>query len=156
MPDSSEHPKAVHVNVYLCIMSRIMAIDYGLKRTGIAVSDPLQIIAGGLTTIESSKLFEFLDDYLKKEKVSLIIIGMPRNLDDSDTHATKAVGLLIEKLKEKFPSVPVKPVDERFTSKMASRAMVEMGLKKKKRQDKGTVDKIAATIMLQDFMREHM
>ena len=138
---------------YLCSMPRILAIDYGLRRTGIAVSDPLKIIANGLTTIESSTLFSFLEDYFKKETVELILIGDPRNLDDSDTHATQPVRKIIEQLRKKFPSIPVKTIDERFTSLMASRAMHEMGMKKKKRQDKAMVDKIAATIMLQEYMK---
>ncbi|MBS1599120.1 MAG: Holliday junction resolvase RuvX [Bacteroidetes bacterium] len=137
-------------------MSRILAIDYGLKRTGIAVSDPLKIIAGALTTIESSKLISFLEEYFKKESVELILIGEPKNLDDSDTHATLPVKRIVEELGNKFPAIPIKMIDERFTSKMASRAMIDMGMKKKQRQDKGMVDKIAATIMLQEYMREHM
>jgi putative Holliday junction resolvase len=134
-------------------MPRIIAIDYGLKRTGIAVTDPLKIIANALTTIESGTLFSFLEEYLKKEAVELILIGEPKNLDDSDTHATEPVKKIIEKLKQKFPSIPVKTVDERYTSKLASRAMIDMGLKKKKRQDKTMVDKIAATIMLQEYLQ---
>ena len=133
-------------------MPRILAIDYGLKRTGIAVSDPLKIIATGLTTIDSPTLISFLEDYFKKEPVELILIGEPKNLDDSDTHATGPVKMIIKKLQEKFPSIPVKTVDERFTSKMASQAMIDMGMKKKKRQDKKMIDKIAATIILQEYM----
>lgn len=136
-------------------MPRILAIDYGLKRTGIAVSDPLKIIAGGLTTVESSKLISFLEEYFKKEQVELILIGEPKNLDNSDTHATLPVKRIIEEMQKKFPTIPIKTVDERYTSKMASRAMIDMGMKKKQRQDKGMVDKIAATIMLQEYMREH-
>lgn len=134
-------------------MPRILAIDYGLKRTGIAVTDPLKIIATGLTTIETPKLFTFLKEYFSKEQVELIIIGEPVNWDESDTHATPLVRKAIERLRKEFPAIPVKPVDERFTSKMASQAMLDMGLKKKQRQDKGLVDKIAATIMLQEYLR---
>ncbi|HLK27405.1 MAG TPA: Holliday junction resolvase RuvX [Puia sp.] len=133
-------------------MSRILAIDYGLKRTGIAVTDPLQIIATGLTTIESYKLIQFLKDYFKKETVELILIGEPKNLDDSDTHATHLVKQIREKINKEFTSIPIKMVDERFTSKMASRAMIEMGMKKKQRQNKALIDEIAATIMLQDYL----
>ncbi|MBS1914865.1 MAG: Holliday junction resolvase RuvX [Bacteroidetes bacterium] len=134
-------------------MSRILALDYGLKRTGIAVTDPLQIIATGLTTIESPKLIAFLKDYFKKEEVELILIGEPKNWDDSDTHATPLVRQITEKIKKEFPAIPLKMVDERFTSKMASRAMIDMGLKKKQRQNKALVDEIAATIMLQEYLQ---
>ena len=133
-------------------MARIMAIDYGLKRTGIAVTDPLQIIATGLTTVESPKLIPFLKEYFKTEPVELILIGEPKNWDDSDTHATPLVRQMMVRLQKEFPSIPLKPVDERFTSKMASRAMVEMGMKKKQRQNKALVDEIAATIMLQEYL----
>ncbi|GGA90852.1 Holliday junction resolvase RuvX [Puia dinghuensis] len=133
-------------------MARIMAIDYGLKRTGIAVTDPLQIIATGLTTVESPKLIAFLKEYMKTEAVELILIGEPKNWDDSDTHATPLVREVMVRLQKEFPAIPLKPVDERFTSKLASRAMVEMGMKKKQRQNKALVDEIAATIMLQEYL----
>ena len=133
-------------------MARIMAIDYGLKRTGIAVTDPLQIIATGLTTIESPRLVAFLKEYFKKEVVELMLIGEPKNWDDSDTHATPLVRQIMAQLQREFPAVPLKPVDERFTSKMASRAMIDMGMKKKQRQNKALVDEIAATIMLQEYL----
>ena len=135
-------------------MPRIIAIDYGLKRTGLAVTDPLKIIANGLTTVESPKLINFLKDYFQKEQVELIIIGEPKNWDDSDTHATPLVRKIIERLRKEFPSVPIKTVDERFTSKMASRAMIDMGMKKKQRQNKALVDEIAATIMLQEYLEK--
>jgi putative holliday junction resolvase len=134
-------------------LPRILSIDYGLRRTGIAVSDPLQIIATGLTTVESKQLIPFLKDYFSKEQVELIIIGEPKNLDDSDTHATPLVEKCIKDLEKNFPGLPIKKVDERFTSKLASQAMIEMGMKKKQRRDKALVDEIAATIMLQDYMR---
>jgi putative Holliday junction resolvase len=133
-------------------MARIMAIDYGLKRTGIAVTDPLQIIATGLTTVESPKLIAFLKEYMRTEVVELILMGEPKNWDDSDTHATPLVRHIVQRLQKEFPAVPLKMVDERFTSKLASRAMVEMGLKKKQRQNKALVDEIAATIMLQEYL----
>lgn len=133
-------------------MSRILAIDYGSKRTGIAVTDPLQIIASRLTTVESSKLISFLKDYFKKETVELIIIGEPKNLDHSDTHASPLVRKIIIQLQKEFPAIPVKTIDERFTSKMASRAMIDMGMKKKQRQNKSLIDEIAATIMLQEYL----
>lgn len=134
-------------------MPRILSIDYGLKRTGIAVTDPLQIIATGLTTVESRQLVPFLKDYFSKEKVELIIIGEPKNWDDSDTHATPLVEKCIKDLQKNFPGIPIKKVDERFTSKMAKDSMLEMGLKKKQRRDKALVDEIAATILLQEYMR---
>jgi putative holliday junction resolvase len=134
-------------------LARIIAIDYGLKRTGLAVTDPLQIIATALTTIESPKLISFLKDYFSKEPVELIIIGEPKNWDDTDTHATPLVKKIVERLQKEFPAIPLKKVDERYTSKMASQAMVEMGMKKKQRQNKGMVDQIAAAIMLQEYLR---
>ncbi len=135
-------------------MPRIIAIDYGLKRTGLAVTDPLKIIATGLTTVESKNLISFLKNYFSKEEVERIIIGEPKNLDDSDTHATPFVEKIIKELQKRFPSIPIQKVDERFTSKMASSAMIEMGLKKKQRQNKALMDEIAATIMLQEYLRE--
>jgi putative holliday junction resolvase len=133
-------------------MARILAIDYGLRRTGIAVTDPLQIIATGLMTIESGKLIAFLKEYVKKEEVELIVVGEPKNLDDSDTHATPLVREVMKKLKQEFPLIRLETVDERFTSKMASRAMIDMGIKKKQRRNKALVDEIAATMMLQEWL----
>jgi putative holliday junction resolvase len=134
-------------------MSRILSIDYGLKRTGLAVTDPLQIIATGLTTVESKQLIPFLKDYFAKEEVELIIIGEPKNWDDTDTHATPLVEKCIKQLEKNFPKIPIKKVDERYTSKMAKDAMLEMGLKKMQRRNKKLVDEIAATILLQEYMR---
>ena len=133
-------------------MARILSIDYGLKRTGLAVTDPLQIIATGLTTVASRELIPFLKGYFSKETVELIIIGEPRNLDDSATHATPLVEKCIKALQKNFPAIPVKKVDERFTSKMAKDSMLEMGLKKMQRRNKALVDEIAATILLQEYM----
>jgi putative Holliday junction resolvase len=135
-------------------MARIIALDYGLKRTGIAVTDPLQIIATGLTTIESPTMIPFLQDYFKKEVVELIIIGMPKNWDESDTHGTGPARKAVALLKKHFPQMPLKEVDERYTSKMAKNAMLEMGMKKKDRRDKKLVDEIAATIMLQEYLQQ--
>ncbi|MGQ0738509.1 MAG: Holliday junction resolvase RuvX [Bacteroidota bacterium] len=134
-------------------MPRIIAIDYGLKRTGIAVTDPLQIIASGLTTVESKQLIPFLKDYFSREKAELILIGEPKNWNDTDTHATPLVEKCIKELKKNFPAIPVKRVDERYTSKMAKDAMLEMGLKKMQRRNKALVDEIAATIMLQEYLQ---
>lgn len=134
-------------------MPRILCIDYGLKRAGIAVTDPLQIIATGLTTIESKLLIPFLKDYFSKEPVELILIGEPKNWDDTATHATPLVEKCVRELQKNFPSVPIKKVDERYTSKMAKDAMLKMGLKKMQRRNKALVDEIAATIMLQEYLR---
>lgn len=131
---------------------RIICIDYGGKRTGIAVTDPLQIIASALTTIETKNFIPFLKEYFSKEEVGLILIGEPKNWDDSDTHATPLVNKAIKELQKNFPNMPIEKVDERYTSKMASRAMIEMGMKKKDRQKKGNTDQIAATIMLQEYL----
>lgn len=135
-------------------MARILSIDYGGKRTGLAVTDPLQIIASGLCTVETPKLLAFLKDYFSKEPVELVLIGMPTNWDDSDTHATPLVKKFIEQFKKNFPAIPIKEVDERYTSKMASQAIAQMGLKKKQRQNKALVDEVAATIMLQEHLRQ--
>lgn len=134
-------------------MGRILSIDYGLKRTGLAVTDPLRIIATGLTTVESRQLITFLKDYFNRESVDVIIIGEPKNMDDSDTHATPLVENCIKQLQKNFPSIPVVRVDERFTSKMARDSMLDMGLKKKDRRNKGLVDEIAATILLQEYLQ---
>lgn len=133
-------------------MARIMAIDYGLKRTGIAVTDPLKIIASALTTIESPRIFTFLEEFLKKESVELILIGDPRNLDDSPTSLSADVARIVGLLQKKFPLIQVKTIDERYSTVMASRAMVEMGLKKSHRRQKGIVDQVAATMMLQEYL----
>ena len=134
-------------------MARIVCIDYGGKRTGIAVTDPLQIIATGLITIESRQLISFLKKYFAAEQIEKIVIGMPKNWDETDTHGTPLVKAAIKKLQKEFPGMPIIEVDERYTSKMAKAAMLEMGMKKSDRRIKGNVDIIAATIMLQEFMR---
>jgi len=134
-------------------MPRILCIDYGKKRTGIAVTDPLKIIASALTTIETKDLFTFLKKYFQQEEVELVLIGEPKNWDESDTHATPLVRQFIQKFKKDFPLVKIETVDERYTSKLASQAMVEMGMKKKDRQKKGNIDQIAATIMLQQYLK---
>ena len=133
-------------------MARILSIDYGSKRTGIAVTDPLQIIAGGLTGIHTKDLEKFLTEYFKKETVELVIIGHPTNWDDSDTHATPLVKAFINRFKKIFPTMPIVKVDERYTSKLAVQSMVQSGMKKKDRQNKNLVDEIAATIMLQEYL----
>ena len=133
---------------------RIMAIDYGKKRTGIAVTDPLQIIAQGLTTVDTHMALVFLREYMGKEPVELILVGEPRNLDDTPTDATEAALAFVKKLKRHFPQVRVETVDERFSSKMAVRAMIDMGMKKKDRQKKGLIDEIAATMLLQEYLQQ--
>ncbi len=137
-------------------MARILAIDYGGKRTGLAVTDPLKIIATGLETIESKELIPWLKNYLGKEDVELIIIGLPKNWDESDTHGTPLVEAAIKKIQKEFPAMPLKTVDERYTSRMAKDAMLEMGMKKKDRRDKKNVDLIAATIILQEYLQSNM
>jgi len=133
-------------------LARIICIDYGGKRCGLAVTDPLQIIATALTTVATKELYTYLATYFAKEPVELILIGEPLNLDDTPTHATPLVKKAIIELGKKFPTIPIQTVDERFSSKNAVRAMVEMGMKKKDRQDKKNVDQIAATILLQEYL----
>ncbi|ACU59399.1 Holliday junction resolvase RuvX [Chitinophaga pinensis] len=134
-------------------MARILAIDYGKKRTGLAVTDPLQLIASGLTTVATHDLIPYLKKYLAQEAVELFLIGEPKNLDGGATHATPLVVECIRILEKNFPQVPVKKVDERFTSKMAFQTMIDSGLKKKDRQNKGLVDEISATIILQEYLQ---
>ena len=129
-----------------------MAIDYGGKRTGLAVTDPLQIIANGLATVPSREMIPFLKKYFETELVEKIIIGEPKNWDESDTHATPLVEAFIRELQKHFPAIPVVRVDERFTSKMARQSMIDSGMKKKDRRNKALVDEIAATIMLQEYL----
>ena len=134
-------------------MARILSIDYGGKRTGLAVTDPLQIIATGLETIDSRELIPWLKKYLSVEEVELIIIGLPKNWDESDTHGTPLVEAAIKRIQKEFPTIPLQTVDERYSSKMAKDAMLEMGMKKKDRRVKGNVDVIAATIILQEYLK---
>ncbi len=133
-------------------MSRLLSIDYGKKRTGIAVSDPLQIIANGLTTVETSKLFEFLEDYLKKEEVESIIVGLPKQLNGQPSENMKRIEPFVNRLKKLYPKINIEYFDERFTSKLAHQAMIDGGLKKQDRRNKELVDEISATIILQGYM----
>jgi len=133
-------------------MARIICIDYGGKRTGIAVTDPLQIIATALTTVPTNTLLAYLQQYIQQESVERILIGEPKHLDDSNTDATYMVHGFVKVLQKHFPTIPVEMVDERYTSKLASQSMIAMGMKKKDRQQKGNVDQIAATIMLQEWL----
>ena len=133
-------------------MSRILAIDYGRKRTGIAVSDPLQIIASGLTTVPTHQLIDFLLNYIKQEQVECIIIGHPKQLNNEDSENMKNIVPFINRLKKILPDMPVQLVDERFTSVLAHQTMLAGGLKKKDRQNKALVDEISATIILQSYL----
>lgn len=133
-------------------MGRILSIDFGGKRTGLAVTDPLQIIATALETVDTHHLYEFLKKYVVKEQVEKIIIGYPLNLNDTPTHATPLVDAAVKRLNKLFPQVPVEKVDERFSSRRASEAMLEMGMKKKDRRQKGNTDQIAATLLLQEYL----
>ncbi len=133
-------------------MARILALDYGKKRTGIAVTDELQIIASGLTTVETSNLLSFLEDYLAKENIELILIGKPKQLDNTDSESETLIKPFIKKLQSKFPKVPIQREDERFTSKMAFQTMIDSGLNKKQRRNKALVDEISATIILQSYL----
>lgn len=134
-------------------MARILSIDYGKKRTGLAVTDPLQIIAGGLATVSTSELFEWLQSYLAKEQVERIIIGEPRQPNGQPSENLARVQQFVNRWRKAVPSVPIEYFDERFTSVLAHQAMLDGGLKKKARQDKALVDEISATIILQDYMR---
>lgn len=134
-------------------MARILSIDYGKKRTGIAVTDPLQIIANGLATVSTSELLSYLKDYLSREQVERIIIGRPMQTNGQPSENLQRVEQFVNRWKKEMPDVPVEYVDERFTSVLAHQAMIEGGLRKKARQDKALVDKISATIILEDYLR---
>lgn len=137
-------------------MSRILAIDYGLKRTGIAVTDELQIIASGLTTVPSETAVAFLKDYFSKENVAKVLIGEPKQMNGLASESTPIIEKFVTDFKTAFPEMPIVRVDERFTSKMAFQTMIDSGLKKKQRQNKALVDEIAATILLQDYLTRKM
>ncbi|MFB0908001.1 MAG: putative Holliday junction resolvase [Spirosomataceae bacterium] len=136
-------------------MPRILALDYGGKRTGIAVTDPLKIIATALTTVPSNELLQFLQDYCQTEGVESFVIGYPISLKSQPTDGTKLVENFVEKLKITFPTIPVHLIDERFTSKMAMQSMIASGMSKKNRRVKGNVDKVSAVIILQDFLQQN-
>jgi putative Holliday junction resolvase len=133
-------------------MARILAVDYGGKRSGIAVTDPLQIIATPLTTVPSHQLMTFLKDYFEKEEVDEVVFGMPSQLDGSDTDATQLVRNASKHFKKQFPQKPLFLHDEKFTSKMALESMIEAGSKRKDRREKGNIDKVSATIILQSYL----
>ncbi|MEN6589259.1 MAG: Holliday junction resolvase RuvX [Proteiniphilum sp.] len=133
-------------------MARLLSIDYGKKRTGIAVSDPLQIIANGLTTVETTQLFDFLAEYLRKEEVACIVVGLSKQMNNELSENMKRVEPFVNRLRRLYPHIPVEYFDERFSSKMAHQTMIDGGLKKKDRKNKALVDEISATIILQGYM----
>lgn len=133
-------------------MGRIIAIDYGKKRTGIAVTDTLKLIANGLTTIETTELLAFLDNYIKTEDVERIVVGYPRQNNGEDSENMKRITPFVNRLKKLYPAIPVELYDERFTSVLAHKTMLESGISRKSRQDKALVDKISATIILEDYL----
>ena len=134
-------------------MARILSIDYGKKRTGLAVTDPLQIIAGGLATVATSELFDYLQAYIAREQVEMIVIGEPRQPNGEPSENLARVQQFVNRWRKAVPQVPIQYYDERFTSVLAHQAMLDGGLKKKARQNKGLVDEISATIILEDYMR---
>lgn len=136
----------------LCPMGRIIAIDYGRKRTGLAVTDTLQMIANGLATVPSGELIKFLADYVSHEPVERFVVGLPKQMNNKPSENMKYVEAFVAHLKRTIPNIPVAYYDERFTSVLAHKAMLDGGLKKKKRQDKGLVDEISAVIILQSYL----
>lgn len=133
-------------------MARIIAIDYGKKRVGLAVTDPLQLIATPLTTVSTPEIWAYLTDYLNKEAVERFVVGMPKDLKNRDADATPLAEAFVKQLQRKFPAIPVELVDERFTSKIAFQAMIDGGVKKMDRRDKGLIDRTSAAIILQSYM----
>ena len=133
-------------------MGRILAFDYGTKRTGIAVTDPLQLIASGLKTVETSEILTFLKAYCKDEEVVLFVVGLPRQMNNLPSESEQFIKLFIRNLKLTFPEIPIKREDERFTSKMALQSMIDSGIKKKQRNNKAMVDEISATLILQSYL----
>lgn len=136
-------------------MGRLLAIDFGKKRTGIAVTDEMQIIASGLTTVDTSELLTFLQNYFSKENVEKVVIGEPKRLNNEPSEVVPLLNEFINQFTKTFPAMPVVRIDERFTSKIAFQTMIDSGLKKKQRQNKALIDEIAATIILQDFMNSN-
>ena len=133
-------------------MAKAVGIDYGSKRIGISISDSSQIIATSLCTVENKNIFSFLKDLLSKEEVDTIVIGESKNLDNTETDSSKQIYRFIEKLKNRFPKILIKTIDERFTSKIAFQSIIDSGVKKKKRQNKSLIDEVSATIILQDYL----
>jgi len=135
-------------------LGRILAIDFGQKRAGIAVTDPLKIIANGLETVPSAQCLTFLKDYCLKNEVETFVVGLAKQMDNSESESMKFIKPFVKKLQAQFPNIPVQFVDERFTSKMAQQAMIDGGLKKKQRQNKALVDTISATLILQSYLEQ--
>ncbi|MCC6690572.1 MAG: Holliday junction resolvase RuvX [Bacteroidia bacterium] len=133
-------------------MPRIMAIDFGTKRVGVAVTDPNMIIANGLTTIHAKDVLNFLNDYVRKENVICIVVGEPKRMNNEPSDVERQIAPFVKSIEKKFPDIKIERMDERFTSKMAIRAMIDGGLKKKDRQNKETVDMVSATLILQSYM----
>jgi len=134
-------------------VGRIMAIDYGMKRTGLAVTDGMQLIATPLETVETAKLIDYLKKYFQKEQVDELVVGMPKQMDNTDSDTAQFVRQFMIKVNVEFPTLRINEIDERFTSKIAMRAMIDGGMKKKDRREKGNVDKISATLILQSFLQ---
>lgn len=133
-------------------MGRILAIDYGLKRTGLAVTDELQIIASGLTTVPTKEVLIYLSEFVKKETVQLFLVGEPKQMNNEPSESEVLIQPFLKKLANAFPEIPIERVDERFTSKMAFQTMIDSGLKKKQRKNKALVDEISAVIILQSYL----
>ncbi len=136
-------------------MGRLLSIDFGKKRTGIAVTDEMQIIASGLTTVDTSELLVFLQNYFSSENVEKVVIGEPKRLNNEPSEVVPLLNEFINQFTKTFPTMPVVRIDERFTSKIAFQTMIDSGLKKKQRQNKALIDEIAATIILQDYMNSN-
>lgn len=135
-------------------MGRILAIDYGKKRVGLAVTDPMQIIANKLTTVPSHQIFDFLKDYFQKEQVEQVVIGYPLQMNNEASEAVLYINPFLKRFQKLFPNMPIEQVDERFTSRMAFQTMIDAGLKKKDRQNKATIDAVSATIILQSYLEQ--
>ncbi|MDU8886113.1 Holliday junction resolvase RuvX [Yeosuana sp. MJ-SS3] len=133
-------------------MARVLALDYGHKRTGIAITDELQLIASGLTTISTKDIFTFLKQYLNEERVELFVIGKPKQMNNTDSESEALIKPFIKTLENVFPEIPIVRVDERFTSKIAFQTLIDSGLKKNKRQNKALVDEVSATLILQSYL----
>tara|TARA_B110000438_G_scaffold91410_1_gene90943 strand:- start:8337 stop:8753 length:417 start_codon:yes stop_codon:yes gene_type:complete len=134
-------------------VSKILAIDYGSKRVGVAITDSLKIIASGLATVSTNKIYSFLEEVIDKEMISHIVIGLPKNLDNSNTDSTYEINVFINKLKQLYPDIIIDSIDERFTSSMAKKAILSSGVNKKRRRDKALVDQVSATIILQSYLQ---
>ena len=134
-------------------MGRFLAIDYGEKRVGLAVSDYMQMIATKLTTVSTLDIFPYLKDYMSREEVDLIVVGNPKQMDNTPSESAKYVQTFVDNLSNSFPDIDIYMIDERYTSKMASQTIAQSGMKKKKRQEKGLIDTVAAVLILQDFMK---